>query len=590
MDFYYLIKRIWDEQPLRFALSVVALAVAGLLEGLALAAVVPLLQLVENQGAGAVATGRLGGAVTEVLGALGLPFNLTTCLIFILLLVLASQLVTLAQQKLLAGSASRFEAGLRMNLYSAITDAEWPFFVEHKSSDLTAALMHESVRAGDAYKTLVQMLGTVIMVAVYLVLAVLISLPMTLIVGVSGALILFVLRRRVAIGSRYGEQTTAMAFEMWAESGEHINAAKTVKAYSVEEQTISRFDEMTHRFTRVQYKNLMNQAWLRFFYDGISMTSVFVGIYVAVTYFGMSIAFLVVFLLVFYRVSPRISMVQALQTQVLVLVPALKIVDKLTAEARASAETSGDEPAPPLEREIALDSVSFSYHADTAVLENVSLAIPRGKTVAIVGPSGSGKTTIVDLMLGVVKPTTGLVRIDGTPLDELDLRSWRMRVGYVAQDSSFFHDTVRQNIRFGCPSADEEQIEEAARLAFADGFIAKLPEGYDTIIGDRGVRLSGGQRQRLALARAIVRSPDILVLDEATSALDAESEEKIQHAVDQLARQMTVVVVTHRLAAVRGADIIHFLEHGRVIESGSWDELLARSGRFSEMQAMQSLT
>jgi ABC-type multidrug transport system fused ATPase/permease subunit len=428
------------------------------------------------------------------------------------------------------------------------------------------------------------------MVLVYLVLAVALSWQMTLIIGVAGALILVVLRSRVRRGSDYGHQITAMAFEMWPEASEHIDAAKTVKAYNVESSTIRRFDEMTARFMRLQYKNAMNQGWLRFSYETISMLAVFSGIYLAVTYFGMSIPSLMVFLLVFYRISPRISGVQGLQTQVLVLVPALKAVDQLTAEALAARDVSGTGAVAPLRTGIALDQVDFEYHPGASVLHDVSIEIPKGRSVAIVGPSGSGKTTIVDLLLGVLSPTSGAVRVDGTPLTDLSLHGWRSRIGYVAQDSSFFHDTVRQNIRFGCSEATDEQIAEAASLAFADGFIAELPEGYDTVIGDRGVRLSGGQRQRLALARAIVRRPDILVLDEATSALDAESEEKIQRAVEMLSKQMTVVIVTHRLATVRDVDLIHFLENGRLIESGSWEQLVAKGGRFGEMQAMQSLS
>ena len=590
MEIRYLVRRIWDEQPLRFGLSVAALAVAGLLEGFALASVVPLLQLVQGGGQTVTPTGRLGIMIGTVLRTLGLTLNLATLLVFIVLLVLTSQVIILMQARLVAGSAARFEARLRMRLYAAITEADWPFFVSHKSADLTTALMHETVRAGASYNTLVQMLGTVIMVFVYLVLALALSWQMTTIIAVTGALILFVLRNRVARGSRYGRAMTDMAFDMWSEAGEHIGASKTVKAYTVESQTIERYDVMTHEFTHLQYKNSMNQAWLKFFYESISMCAVFVGVYVAVTFFGMSIASLVVFLLVFYRVSPRISSVQSLQTQTLSLIPGLHEVDDLTREAAAAKEFTGSGPVHKLEKGIDYDGVGFSYREEADVLHDVRLSIPLGKTVAIVGPSGSGKTTMVDLLLGLIQPTSGRIVADGTPLSELDIRAWRNRIGYVAQDSSFFHDTVRENIRFGCRDATDEQIVHAAELAFADGFIGELPEGYDTIIGDRGVRLSGGQRQRLALARAIVRRPDILVLDEATSALDAESEQKIQQAVDRLAEQMTIVIVTHRLATVRNADTIFFLENGRVTESGTWEELVAKNGRFAEMQAKQSLS
>ncbi len=589
MELRYLIKRIWQEQPRRFALSVVALAFASVLEGLALAAVVPLLQLVQSGGQAVVPTGKAGVLIGAVLGFLHLPFNLATVVVFILALLLVSQLTILGQAKVLSGSVARFDARLRMNLYRAITEADWSFFVSHKASDLTTALTYETGRASNAYSQLVQLLGTIILVLVYLVLALALSWPMTLIIAVAAGLILLVLRPRVNRGSAYGRTTTDLALEMYAESGEHIAGAKTVKAYSVEEDTVARYDSLVDRLTHVSYKVSMNQAWLQFFFNSISVIAVFLGIYLAVVLFGMSIPALMVFLLVFYRVSPRISNIQALQTQVLSFIPGLRTVDETTVAATNAREVTGDETLAAFNDRITFDRVSFDYHEEAHVLHEVTIEIPKGKTVAIVGPSGSGKTTAVDLLLGLIRPTGGRVVVDETLLDVLNLSAWRKRIGYVAQDSSFFHDTVRQNIRFGCLEATDAEVEAAAKLAFADAFIAELPEGYDTIIGDRGVRLSGGQRQRLALARAIVRTPDILVLDEATSALDAESEQKIQLAVDQLANKMTIVIVTHRFATVRNADVIHFLEDGHVIESGSWAELIAKNGRFAAMQGKQSL-
>jgi ATP-binding cassette subfamily C protein len=584
----YLIKRIWQEQPLRLSLSVVALAVAGLLEGLALAAVVPLLQLVQAGGQPVVPSGRLGTAIGSVLAFLHLPFTLPLLLLMILVVLVSSQLITLAQQKLLWGSTARFEAALRIRLYRAIFHADWPFFVAHKSTDLNAALMNEASRGGQAYGALVQMIGTLIMVAVYLVLALLLSWQMTLIIGAAAVVIVTLLRVRVKRGSEYGEAITQKSMGMWHEAGEHINAAKTVKAYDVEEQTIGRFQTLAERFTRLQYLNSMNQAWVRFIYESIGVVAVFLGIYVAVTYFGISMSALVVFLMVFYRVSPRISGIQALQTQALSLIPGLVLTDRITAEAATMVEYSGDTRVGRLQRSLALDDVSFGY-GDKPILRHVSLGVPAGKTVGLVGASGSGKTTIVDLILGLMQPDSGAVVVDGENLASLNVHDWRAGVGYVAQDSSFFHDTIAENVRFGFPGATREDVEEACRMAFAEEFVLAMPEGYDTMIGDRGVKVSGGQRQRLALARALVRKPELLILDEATSALDAESEGKIQRAVDRLAESITIIIVTHRLATVRNADVIHVLEHGVLVESGTWDELVSNHGRFYDLQLQQRL-
>jgi ATP-binding cassette subfamily C protein len=333
----------------------------------------------------------------------------------------------------------------------------------------------------------------------------------------------------------------------------------------------------------------MNQAWLKTIYESASIATVFVGIYVAATFFGMTFATLTVFLFAFYRLSPRISGLQASQSLLLSFVPGIKRVEDYTDIAAAFHEASGSMPLDRFSDAITLEDVSFSYGPTPAALHHISLTIPHGRSTAIVGPSGAGKTTIMDLVMGLLTPESGEIRVDGTPLRDVRLSDWRRQIGYVPQDASFFHATVADNIAWGLDGASRDDVVAAAKLADADEFIRTFPDGYDTIVGDRGMRMSGGQRQRLALARAIVRKPSILVLDEATSALDAESEEKIKRAVDRLTGSVTVLTVTHRLATVRGCSLIHVLENGRLVESGTWDELAARGGQFARLVELQNL-
>jgi ABC-type multidrug transport system fused ATPase/permease subunit len=407
---------------------------------------------------------------------------------------------------------------------------------------------------------------------------------MTLSVLAASSVVIFLLRRRASQGTAYGQAATEADADIHSETAETLIAAKLVKASSSENEARSRFDHLTEVRQRIQYKNYMNQAWLKTLFDSSSITVLIIGMFVGVTFFGMTSATLTVFLFVFYRLSPRISALQANQHLVLSYIPGVKRVDEYTAQAMASREATGGDPLPELSRAIDLRGVSFAY-GDQRVLDNVSLSVPRGKSTAIVGPSGSGKTTIMDLLT----PKSGEVCVDDASLSTVSIVDWRHQIGYVPQDASFFHATIAENISWGFEGATREEVIAAAKLAHADEFVSVLPDGYDTIIGDRGVRLSGGQRQRLALARAIVRKPAILILDEATSALDAESEEKIQRAVDGLAGAMTILTVTHRLATVKNADLIYVLERGKLVESGSWTELLATKGRFSELVEMQTL-
>jgi ATP-binding cassette subfamily C protein len=225
------------------------------------------------------------------------------------------------------------------------------------------------------------------------------------------------------------------------------------------------------------------------------------------------------------------------------------------------------------------------------VVSDINLALPSGTTIAIVGPSGSGKSTVADLLMGLLKPSAGRLLIDGKPLTTEGVQSWRSYIGYVAQDTFLFHDTVRANLVWARPDASETELWYALQLAAADEFVRALPNGLDTVVGDRGVLLSGGERQRLSLARALVRQPRLLILDEATSALDSENERRIQQAIDALHRRMTVVIITHRLSTIRQADTIHVVERGRLVQSGTWDELRSSpTGRFQELLRAQGLT
>ena len=244
------------------------------------------------------------------------------------------------------------------------------------------------------------------------------------------------------------------------------------------------------------------------------------------------------------------------------------------------------EVLPPFEHEIELRNLSFQY-GETPVLTNINLTIKKGQTVALVGPSGSGKSTLADLLPRFYDATQGQILIDGHDVRACTLHSVRAQMGIVAQESILFNDTILSNIRFNTQATDEE-VMEAARIANAHEFIMAGPEGYHTLIGDRGSRLSGGQRQRLSIARAILRNPPILILDEATSALDTESEKLVQEALTRLMRSRTSLVIAHRLSTVQHADEIIVLQQGRIVERGTHEQLLRNPGglyqRLSQLQ------
>lgn len=251
----------------------------------------------------------------------------------------------------------------------------------------------------------------------------------------------------------------------------------------------------------------------------------------------------------------------------------------------------GGAPFLQLHSQIRFEAVSLRYAPELPLaLTDISFSLPRGQMLAMVGPSGAGKSSIADLLTGLYAPSAGRIWIDNTPLDHLDLASWQQRLGVVSQDTFLFNATIAENIAFGTPGATQPQIEGACLAAQAAGFIESLPQGYDTLIGERGYRLSGGQRQRLSLARAILRDPELLILDEATSALDSQSERLVQEAIERFERNHTVLVIAHRLSTIVRADQILVMDQGRVVERGSHASLLAHGGLYAQLWQQQTQT
>ena len=243
--------------------------------------------------------------------------------------------------------------------------------------------------------------------------------------------------------------------------------------------------------------------------------------------------------------------------------------------------------APRFKGEIEFDHVSFSYTPDTPILKDVSFTIKAGQVAALVGPTGAGKTSVISLISRFYDPTSGVVKIDGTDIKRFRQKTLRQQISFVLQETMLFHAPVWQNIAYGKPDASRDEIIKAAELANASEFIEKLSEGYDTVLGERGMTLSGGQRQRIAIARAVIRNTPIIILDEPTSGLDSASEKLVFEALDRLMQDKTVIVIAHRLSTIQRADVIFVIEDGSIAESGNHEELMQKNGLYAELHNLQ---
>jgi ATP-binding cassette, subfamily C, bacterial len=579
--------------PRRATETIVVTLILSATEGIGLLLLIPLLQLV---GVGNTPEGALGGGVA-MLGAafrtVGLPLSLGG--------VLAVYVGTIWLQSLLQRRAAVLNAVVQYEIvttlhdrvYRAIAGSKWIYFVRTRSSDYAQVLTSEIDRVGAAAYYLIDLFVTAAVSVVYLGFAFRVSPTLTAIVAACGASLAFTLRGKISEGRSSGEAASAASRRYYAAVSEHLASLKIAKSYAAEAQHARTFARLSRELNDISVVFARSHARFRQQLSVAAAALLAIIVYVAYTVLDVPTEQLLLLLFLFARLVPRLTGIYDRAQVLAAELPAFDVVSQTEQRCLAEAEPAADTMSTvELNDLIAFDRVTFDYAGDgqRLAVDDVTLAIAAGKTTAIVGPSGAGKSTVADLLMGLLTPSNGQLLVDGRPLGVGHLAAWRHRIGYVTQDTFLFHDTVRANLVWANPDASEDDLWRALRLASADEFVADLPGGLDTVLGDRGVLLSGGERQRLSLARALLRRPTLLILDEATSSLDSENETRIQRAIDSLHHQMTIVIITHRLSTIRRADLIHVIDRGRLIESGAWDELMSRpDGRFRELCLAQGM-
>lgn len=569
---------------------------AAVLDAFTLALLIPFLNILFDQPPISLQAGWVSDLLNATVGALLDPADKMGSLRGVILIVVVTMVVKNLLVWLSASLGATLQEyvtrDLRNAVYRHLVKLPLGYFTRMKSGQILSRIINDTAETRVVLTHLMtHSLRSVALVVSYLAFLVGISWKLTLIslfvvpvlIGAMQPMLRKLRKGARRRGAVHGEMTSVVQ--------ETVGGIRLVKSFSAERYEERRFLEASGSYANSTIK-LTRLAYLappltEVVGTIMALFLLWIGAQEVLLYRTMSGADLIAFLMFVLRLlSPLKQLSQVPTLAQSSLASAERLFDVLDVPAETQLD-KGSVATAKFEHGVAFDRVSFAYDGEP-VLQNVSFAAPKGSVVALVGPSGAGKTTLVDLIPRFYEPDRGRITIDGVDTREIRLDALRSLMGIVGQDTVLFNDTVRNNIAYGSPEQfPPDRIEEAAKAANAHDFIAELPDGYDTLLGERGTRLSGGQRQRIAIARALLHDPPILILDEATSALDTESERLVQEAIERLLEGRTVFVIAHRLSTIVHADIILVMDRGVVVERGTHTELMEKKGVYNRLYSMQ---
>lgn len=493
----------------------------------------------------------------------------------------------------ISGSLNRkLATTMRKDGLQLLLAVDFDYHSKVRIGDLINNLNTEVNRTTVAIRNLIKLATLGITILVFLIILLVTSWALTLISIVTLGVVVLLNQFVVKRSKKYGRKLSEHSRNYSARVFEVISGIRLVKATANEDKEYRILEKLIHQREQAEFRSQLLFAGVAPFNEVANICALMAIATLGRLAFSNQLEFfssvLLTYLLVLFRLMPFIGQLNSTRSTLANTSPSVEVVSAFLRRDDKPFMPQGHREYVPLQKGIHFRDLSFSYPGhDTQVLKSVDLFLPKGKTLALVGASGAGKSTLADLLPRFYDPTGGAIELDGVDLKTFNMQSYRRNLGIVSQDTFLFNTTVRANLCYGRPDATDDQLIDAAKRANAYEFIERLPDGFETQIGDRGVLLSGGQRQRLAIARALLQDPDILILDEATSALDTISERLVQRAIEELSRERTTLVIAHRLSTIHKADQIAVMEKGHVIETGTHLELLRKGGAYAKLHTMQ---
>jgi ATP-binding cassette subfamily C protein len=554
--------------PWQSALMLLALLSAGIAESIGLSALLPLLNVAMKSN-----TGAQGGAVTsepdndferivnETLADMGLDPTLGVLLSIIVVAVTLKSLLLLVAKKQVGYTAAQVATDLRLEMLRAVLRVRWEYFLHQPIGKLTNALATESQRSSDSFVNGATVITLLIQAVIYGSVAVAVSWKATLISLAAGAVIIGISHFLVRMARKAGKKQTNLLIALLTRLTDTLQSVKPLKAMAREHLADTVLALKTSKLNKALQKQVFSTALLSSAQEEMFTIVIALGMFVALVKFEMPFATVLVLVALLGKMLSQMGKVQKQYQKMVVGESAFWSLKNTIHEAQQAREVLGTGTLPTLDKSIKLEAVSFTYD-EHPVITDTTIEIPAGCLTTLIGPSGSGKTTVVDLVIGLLRPQSGIVSIDGVPLSELSLKAWRHMIGYVPQETLLLHDSVLHNVTLDDPELSEQDAVQALQDAGAWEFVSSMAQGINSTVGERGTKLSGGQRQRIVIARALVHKPKLLILDEATSALDPENEAAIGKTMKALRGRLTVLAISHQTALVNAADRVYRLQNG----------------------------
>lgn len=569
------------------ALVLVTGIVTGVLEGIGLSLFLPMFDMLQS---GVPAAPR-----SELLNRLSAPFDglspesrIWWLAGAILGVIVLRALLGYANAALADWLVNKVLHDIRCRLFDSILHVHFNFYERLRGGRIVNGLTTESMRTVEALKSLISIVMVLIIVVIYLLLLLLLSWQLALATAGAAVLVSLGTKRLVEAGKKRGAVASAANRNFVSRMLEVIEGMPVVRAFGQEASEYKRFTRRSSDVARAWYRMTLVSQAVRPINELVAAVLLLL-VFITASRTSGDLSELVLFAFVLVRLQPRMIEMNRFRVSITSCAAAINETSALM-RPMPGAQPSGHKTFSRLRQGIRFERVTYAYQkAKGPAVQAVDLTFSAGQFVALVGASGAGKTTMIKLLLRFYDPSDGRIWVDDDDLRDLDIDSWRGRIAIVAQENYIFNIPIADNIAYGYPEASREEVVAAAKAAHAHSFIEDLPKGYDTIVGDRGGRLSGGQKQRIALARAMIRAPELFVLDEATNQLDALTEKAVQETLMRLRERCTMVVIAHRLATVQHADKIIVMDGGRVIESGSYSELVAADGVFRRLVDAQLL-